>query len=87
MYLRGKYRHRRRTQLARSAWPAPALAVTLLRPGRTRATTGPALFADRLQVGQGMYLRRGFTATGGGDRTGPPPSAHIGGSYTTPPSL
>jgi hypothetical protein len=29
--------------------------------------TGPALFASSVQVGQGMFLRAGFTATGAGD--------------------
>jgi hypothetical protein len=29
--------------------------------------SGPALVAENLQVGQGMYLRGGFTATGGGE--------------------
>ena len=43
--------------------------------------SGPALIADGLQVGQDMFLRDGFTATGGGEDgavrlTG----AHIGGS-------
>ena len=45
-----------------------------------RNDSGPALVADSLQVGLGMLLRRGFTATGAGERgavrlTG----AHIGG--------
>jgi hypothetical protein len=31
-----------------------------------RNNSGPALHADSLQVGQDMYLRGGFTATGGG---------------------
>ena len=31
-----------------------------------RNDSGPALIADSLQVGQGMYLSGGFTATGGG---------------------
>jgi hypothetical protein len=43
--------------------------------------SGPALVADGLQVGQDMFFREGFTATGGGENgavrlTG----AHIGGS-------
>jgi hypothetical protein len=43
--------------------------------------SGPALLADGLQVGQDVFLREGFTATGGGEDgavrlTG----AHIGGS-------
>jgi len=32
-----------------------------------RNESGPALFADRLQVNQGVYLRGGFTATGSGE--------------------
>jgi hypothetical protein len=46
-----------------------------------RNDSGPALYADRLQVSQGVYLRGGFTATGSGESgavrlTG----AHIGRS-------
>ena len=46
-----------------------------------RNDSGPALFADGLQVGQDMFLREGFTATGAGEDgavrlTG----AHVGGS-------
>jgi hypothetical protein len=33
-----------------------------------RNESGPALLAPGLQVGQGVYLRGGFTATGGGDQ-------------------
>ena len=41
--------------------------------------SGPALFADGLQVGQGMFLRNGFTATGSGDGGAVRlPGAHIG---------
>ena len=32
-----------------------------------RNDSGPALFADGLQVGQDMFLREGFTATGAGE--------------------
>ena len=46
-----------------------------------RNDSGPALLADGLQVGQDMFLREGFTATGAGEDgavclTG----AHVGGS-------
>ncbi len=46
-----------------------------------RNDSGPALFADGLEVGQDMFLRDGFTATGAGEDgavrlTG----AHVGGS-------
>ena len=46
-----------------------------------RNDRGPALFADGLRVGQDMFLREGFTATGAGEDgavrlTG----AHVGGS-------
>jgi hypothetical protein len=58
------------------------IGARLLCDGATlRNDCGPALVAyGGLQVGQGVFLRRGFTATGGGDRgaihlTG----AHIGG--------
>ena len=37
-----------------------------------RNDSGPALDAYSLQVGQGMYLAGGFTATGGGERCGQP---------------
>jgi hypothetical protein len=45
-----------------------------------RNDSGPALFADGLQVGQVMFLRNGFTATGGGSSLGAVhmTSAHIG---------
>ncbi len=43
--------------------------------------SGPALRASSLQVGQGMYLRGGFTATGAGDLGAVNlAGAHIGGS-------
>jgi hypothetical protein len=43
--------------------------------------SGPALNADSLKVGQDMYLRGGFTATGSGDYgTVRLSGAHIGGS-------
>ena len=46
-----------------------------------RNGSGPALHASGLEVGQGMYLRRGFTATGsGGDGAVRLVGAHIGGS-------
>ncbi len=46
-----------------------------------RNGSGPALNASGLEVGQGMYLRRGFTATGsGGDGAVRLVGAHIGGS-------
>ncbi len=32
-----------------------------------RNDSGPALYADRLQVDQAMFLRDGFTATGSGE--------------------
>jgi hypothetical protein len=41
-----------------------------------RNDSGPALAADGLQVGQGMFLRDGFTATGG-DRFG---AVHLSGA-------
>jgi hypothetical protein len=45
-----------------------------------RNDSGPALAADGLQVGQGMLLRGGFTATGsGGDGAVRLLGAHIGG--------
>jgi hypothetical protein len=48
---------------------------------RLRNNSGPALDASSLQVGQGMYLRSGFTATGAGDLGAINlPGAHIGGS-------
>ena len=48
---------------------------------RLRNDSGPALIADGLQVGQGMFLRGGFTATGAGDDGAVRlPGAHIGGS-------
>jgi hypothetical protein len=51
-----------------------------------RNNSGPALVADRLRVGQDMYLRSGFTATSGGadvavDLTG----ARIGGTLSFDP--
>ena len=47
-----------------------------------RTDSGPALYADGLQVSRDMYLRGGFTATGGGagvavDLTG----ARVGGAF------
>ena len=46
-----------------------------------RNNSGPALDASSLQVGQGMYLRGGFAATGAGhDGAVRLRSAHIGGS-------
>ena len=46
-----------------------------------RNDSGPALDADGLQVGQAMYLRGGFTATGSGGAGAVRLSgAHIGGS-------
>jgi hypothetical protein len=43
--------------------------------------SGPALLADGLQVGQDIFLREGFTATGGGaDGAVRLTGAHIGGS-------
>ena len=46
-----------------------------------RNGSGPALHASGLEVGQGMYLRRGFTATGsGGDGAVRLVGAHISGS-------
>ena len=52
-----------------------------LRRGEAANDSGPALRADRLHVGQDMYLRGGFTATGSG-KTGAVrlPGAHIGGN-------
>jgi hypothetical protein len=45
-----------------------------------RNDSGPALDADNLKVGQGMYVRRGFVATGGGeDGAVRIAGAHIGG--------
>ena len=45
-----------------------------------RNDSGPALHADGLQVGQGVFLRDGFTATGSGDGGAVNlPGAHIGG--------
>ena len=45
-----------------------------------RNDSGPALIADGLQVGQDMFLRDGFTATGGGDDSAVRlTGAHIGG--------
>jgi hypothetical protein len=45
-----------------------------------RNHSGPALVADSLQVGQGMFLRGGFTATGSGDLGAVRlAGAHIGG--------
>ena len=38
-----------------------------------RNDSGPALIADGLQVGQDMFLRGGFTATGSGERRRGPP--------------
>ena len=50
-----------------------------------RNDSGPALAADGLQVGQDMYLRGGFTATGsGGVGAVRLLGAHIGGSSTAP---
>jgi hypothetical protein len=46
-----------------------------------RNDSGPALFAEGLQVGQSMFLRRGFTAIGGGDAAVNLVGAHIGGSF------
>jgi hypothetical protein len=44
-----------------------------------RNDSGPALYADGLQVGQGLFLRGGFTATGsGGDGAVRLLGAHIG---------
>ena len=50
-------------------------------PGRACSNdSGPALNADGLQVGQAMYLRGGFTATGAGeDGAVHLLGAHIGG--------
>ena len=46
-----------------------------------RNDSGPALYADSLQVGQGMFLSGGFTATGhGADGAVRLPGAHIGGN-------
>jgi hypothetical protein len=52
-----------------------------------RNESGPALVADSLQVGRGMYLTDGFTATGGGadvavDLTG----ARVGGTLFFDPA-
>jgi len=52
-----------------------------------RNESGPALVADSLQVGRGMYLRKGFTATGGGadvavDLTG----VRVGGTLVFDPA-
>ena len=45
-----------------------------------RNDSGPALSADRLQVDQSLFLRRGFTATGSGERGAVSvTNAHIGG--------
>ena len=50
-----------------------------------RNDSGPALVADGLQVGQGMYLRGGFTATGAGESGAVRLiGARIGGSSTAP---
>ena len=56
--------------------------------------SGPALSADGLQVGQDMFLRGGFTATGSGeDGAVRLNGAHIGGqldctgrAWTTTPA-
>jgi hypothetical protein len=46
-----------------------------------RNDSGPALLADSLRVGQGVFFREGFTATGAGDPgTVRLTSGHIGGS-------
>jgi hypothetical protein len=47
-----------------------------------RNDSGPALVAYGLQVGQGVFLRRGFTATGAGERGAVRlVGAHIGGQF------
>jgi hypothetical protein len=44
--------------------------------------SGPALAAYSLQVGQGMYLTRGFTATGGGEGVAVDlADARVGGAF------
>src|SRR5205814_695725 len=44
--------------------------------------SGPALAADGLRVGLGMFLRRGFTATGAGNLSAVRlAGAHIGGQF------
>ena len=52
---------------ARSTCRRPHRRPARLRRGELRNDSGPALNADGLQVGQDMYLRGGFTATGAGD--------------------
>jgi hypothetical protein len=47
---------------------------------KLRNDSGPALIADSLQVGQGMYLVGGFTGSGG-DGAVRVARAHIGGSF------
>jgi hypothetical protein len=48
-----------------------------------RNDSGPALYADSLQVGQGMYLIGGFTATGSGEGGAVRlAGAHIGGQLS-----
>jgi len=48
-----------------------------------RNDSGPALYADGLQVGQAMYLRGAFTATGAGDHGAVNLlAAHIGGQLS-----
>jgi hypothetical protein len=48
-----------------------------------RNTSGPALNAHSLHVGRGMYLRKGFTATGTGEEGAVDLTvAHIGGGLS-----
>ncbi|MEU4294995.1 hypothetical protein AB0E63_42805 [Kribbella sp. NPDC026596] len=50
-------------------------------------TSGPALIADALQVGQHLFLRRGFAAIGAGELGAVRlPNAHIGGQLAVDPS-
>ena len=68
MYMRGRF-------TATGAGKAGAVRLSGARIGgslecdeaQLRNDSGPALYAYSLQVGQGMYLGGGFTATGGGE--------------------
>ena len=77
----GVYRHRRRRARCGPLAQCPHRRQPRLHRGERAQWLRPGPYASGLEVGQGMYLRRGFTATGsGGDGAVRLVGAHIGGS-------
>ena len=97
MFLaRRVHRHRRRRERRGPPGGAHIGGQLDCDGAKLRNDSGPALAADGLQVGQDMYLRGGFTATGGGadvavdltgTRVGGTLCVRSGGAWSTRPIL